>query len=156
MLSAYNVACRSSLFAKDSNGGMWTKSVGNGLFAGVDFSSGAFIAEFVGELISCELFRTRASEGKGGYGIKVKSGVVLDCYKYAKSGHCFASMANSPLNAMIELCHNNGKSRFKKAVANCKIVVCQVSLSVSLRTTAPVSRGAEFCYRYGKSYSKYF
>ena len=155
MLSAYNGVCRSSLFVKDTNG-MWTKSVGNGLFARVEFSCGAFIAKFVGELISCPLFRTRASEGKGGYGIKVNSGVVLDCYEQAKRGHCFASMANSPLNAMTKLRDKNGKSRFKEAVANCKIVVCQMSLSVSLRTTTAVSPGTEFCYCYGKSYSKYF
>jgi hypothetical protein len=154
MLSAYNGVSRSSLYVKNTKG-MWTKSIGRGLFAGVDFSSGAFIAEFVGELVCYESFRTRASEGKGGYGIKVKSGLVLDCYKHAKSGHCFASMANSPLNAKVALCDNNGKSRLTVAVANCKIVVCQISLSVSLRTTTAVSKGTEFCYRYGKSYSKY-
>ena len=100
---------------------------------------------FVGELVTLDNYKIRCEERKGGYGVKIRKGEVLDCYSSAKEFKCLASYSNSPRNARTL----NGEI----LRANCRICICSRTNSVSLKVVAKiVHSGSELLWYYGTSY----
>ena len=71
---------------------------------------------FVGELVTLDNYKIRCEERKGGYGVKIRKGKVLDCYSSAKEFNCLASYSNSPRNV--------GTLNGEILRANCRICIC--------------------------------
>ena len=49
-----------------------------------------------GDVITPTELARRTAAGRGGYALYCSQHAILDCYDHAQSGHCLASMANSP------------------------------------------------------------
>ena len=80
-----------SRFIKTDN----KKSIGQGLFAKSTIPPKTVITMYIGDIITHDTYKKRDSQGKGGYAIHIRSGWVLDCYKYRQTEECWASFANS-------------------------------------------------------------
>ena len=109
----------SSIFAKDRITGLYSRSIGKGLFSHLGYRNNDTIVVFVGKIRTiaeyqavCALQPQRRSYSL----ISSTNGVVLDCYDHYNNGFCIASYANSPHE-----CFN--KVTNKNAVANCRLVV---------------------------------
>lgn len=82
--------CESSSRGKTIN-----DKLGKGLHAMEKLKKGSLVGEFVGTIITVEEFRVRDAAGRGGYGIYLREGVVLDCYDEYLRGECMMSYCNT-------------------------------------------------------------
>ena len=77
----------STLLVRDCDGS-YERTVGDGLFTSVRLARGALVGWMNGELVDREMYDLRCSGGRGGYGILVRGGLVLDCYEEYLLGRC--------------------------------------------------------------------
>ena len=79
---------------------LFSKSVGNGLFANDNFEPGNNIAKFKGEIKNAQDFAAIISlnPDEANYSLQLANGNILCCYQYAKAELCFASYSNSCVN----------------------------------------------------------
>jgi hypothetical protein len=78
-----------------SRGKTVSDRLGKGLHALGKLKRGSMIGEFVGDVITVEEFKRRDTAGRGGYGIYLREGVVLDCYDAYLRGECLMSYCNT-------------------------------------------------------------
>ena len=78
-----------------SRGKTVSARLGKGLHAMDKLKKGSLVGEFVGDVITVEEFKTRDAAGRGGYGIYLREGVVLDCYDAYLKGECLMSYCNT-------------------------------------------------------------
>ena len=69
--------------------------IGKGLIASVELEAHSLVGEFIGDIITSMEYSRREIAGRGGFGIYLRAGVILDCYKYHKDGICKMSYANT-------------------------------------------------------------
>jgi hypothetical protein len=81
--------------ALDPTTGLFTQSIGVGLFTTVPRRREDHLANFVGEQISAATARRRTASGHGGYMVALSKRLVLDCYRAAQQHLCWASCANT-------------------------------------------------------------
>jgi hypothetical protein len=69
--------------------------LGKGLHALGKLKKGSMVGQFVGDVITVEEFKIRDAAGRGGYGIYLREGMVLDCYDAYIRGECLMSYCNT-------------------------------------------------------------
>ena len=69
--------------------------IGKGLIASVELEAHSLVGEFIGDIITSMEYSRREIAGRGGFGIYLRAGVILDCYEYHKDGRCKMSYANT-------------------------------------------------------------
>ena len=75
-----------------------TGVIGDGVIAFEDMEANSFVGEFKGDVVTVAEYQRRDDAGKGGFGIRVKDGYVLDCYDYHKDKRCMMSYVNTARN----------------------------------------------------------
>jgi hypothetical protein len=138
----------STLLVKD-NAGVYCLTIGNGLFSNVRRAKGSLVGWMNGELVDAEMYERRCLCGRGGYGIAVKDGLILDCYEEYLRDRCPMSYINSSRGAV--LIRPNGD--FVPSRNNCEYVLH--GYAVSVRTTCVVLPSNELLVCYGPSYTEY-
>lgn len=121
--------------------------IGLGLFTNTILHCNEVVAVFYGQLVTEETYSLRCDDGRGGYGIKVRAGIVLDCYEHAKAFKCLASYANCPRNVFR-------LNSVAKPRANCEIrlhpkIIDRVTLRVKDKI---IEKGSELLWNYGSSF----
>jgi len=138
----------SLLFVRDG-AGEYQNTVGSGLFTSVRRGRGSLVGWMNGELIDSEIYGRRCSSGRGGYGIVVKGGLILDCYEEYLRGRCPMSYINSAHMAFVR-CDDG---TYRACRNNCEYVLH--GYRVSVRTLCVVAPGSELLACYGASYTDY-
>jgi hypothetical protein len=138
---------RAPLLVKDSVG-EYRLTIGNGLFSSVRRAKGSLVGWMNGELVDAEMYERRCSSGRGGYGIAVKDGLILDCYEEYLRDRCPMSYINSSRGAVLT--HPTGG--IVPSRNNCEYVLH--GYAVSVRTTRVVLP-SELLACYGPSYTDY-
>ena len=99
-------------------------------------------------------YKMRSNEdGYGGYALKIRKGLVLDCYKYRQTEECWASFANSS-SSKGKLIDTKSKDSQRlqqdPTKSNARIVVQNnMAYIVSIDTIQP---GHEILVKYGRAY----
>ena len=138
----------STLLVKDS-AGVYCLTIGNGLFSNVRRAKGSLVGWMNGELVDAEMYERRCRCGRGGYGIVVKDGLILDCYEEYLRDRCPMSYINSSRGAV--LARPNGD--VVPSRNNCEYILH--GYAVSVRTTCVVLPSNELLACYGPSYTEY-
>ena len=123
--------------------GIFSRTIGHGLFSSIPYPKNKLVAKFVGELISEEIYDQRDLSGQGGYAIQIKGGVILDCFPFLHT--CMASFANSPKNAW-------DTTTKRMARQNCKIKVNTTHATATLWTTRYIAPHTEMSWSYQGRY----
>jgi hypothetical protein len=116
-------------------------SIGDGLFCRVDIMPRQVLGEFIGDIVSGSEYQARVLEGRGGYGIGLRKGFVLDCFNYRAS--CMMSCANTTRNCKV-------RNTNRRAIPNAKLVT--TSTTARLTSRYFIKAGEEITYPYSSSY----
>ena len=138
----------STLLVRDCDGN-YERTVGDGLFTSVRLARGALVGWMNGELVDREMYDFRCSGGRGGYGILVRGGLVLDCYEEYLLGRCPMSYIISARGAF--LLRDDGT--YRACRNNCEYVLH--GYAVSVRTLCVVVAGSELLACYGTAFTEY-
>jgi hypothetical protein len=142
---------QSSLRAWNAEENKWNLSIGQGLFAAVNFTIYNEIIRFNGSYISkakWEEIRAKASQGddEWRYCITVIEDLLyLNCYEKFKKGLCYASYANDNRNCVLKDTEN-------AVAANAISVVCPRTKRVYLRAKKNIKEGEEILWEYGDEF----
>jgi hypothetical protein len=72
-----------------------TGLIGDGVIAFEDMEANSFVGEFRGDVVAVDEYERRECAGRGGFGIWIKDGYVLDCYDYHRDKRCMMSYVNT-------------------------------------------------------------
>jgi len=131
----------SNLRAKNKDIDLYDRTIGDGLFSLIPYTSGQIITVFIGYYISSEALED--SYFPPGYMIQLTRNVILDCYS-TKRWLCMASLANS-CKGCIDM-----KTKLK-AKANSNIHVDK-KFRVTLKTLHNIGKFEEIICNYGMGY----
>ena len=128
-----------------------TGHIGNGVVAFEDMDANSFVGEFKGDVVTVAEYERREGEGRGGFGIAVKDGYVLDCYDYHNDVRCMMSYVNTARNTWRWVLQNNGWAKMVKNRNNCvaRLDGNRVRLWVGSRR---IKCGDELFWAYGGAY----
>jgi hypothetical protein len=138
----------STLLVKDSVG-VYRLPIGSGLFSSVRRAKGSLVGWMNGELVDAEMYGRRCCSGRGGYGIAVKDGLILDCYEEYLRDRCPMSYINSSRGAVLTRPNGN----VVPSRNNCEYVLH--GYAVSVRTICVVLPSSELLACYDASYTEY-
>lgn len=130
---------------------------GTGLFSCVAFHTNEKIAQFVGDVVSTEVYNERDAAGRGGYAVRLSASTVLDCYEHKSD--CFASFANTA-RGCVTLQGSDGKEAAQGAavlvaVNNCRLGYTPGDLArgvVYLVASKVINAHIELLWPYGPAY----
>ena len=97
-------------------------TLGKGLFCNIDILPGITIAYFNGKKINIEEYNKLNNKE---YCIRINKDLILDCFENVKDLTCYASFANSYVNAINKLnikAIKNAKLSINTKTKNCKLV----------------------------------
>jgi hypothetical protein len=128
----------SSLRAYDSRNGLYTTSIGLGLFTLIDYDVDDVITVFIGNYFPCSV-GSQVSIRNSGYIVKISNRVIMDCYS-TKGWLCMASLSNS-----ASRCFNTKTGKVAKANA---FIHMDKRLRVTLRAVTPIKKYDEVICSY--------
>jgi hypothetical protein len=116
-------------------------SRGRGLFTSELIKKGQHVAYFHGHFISEDEYSSEKRKGRGGYGVKLKKGTILQCYDHAGltgDVSCLASIVNSSWET--------GR------LPNVRMVPCHTKKTLRYSAIKDIHPGEEILADYGDEY----